>query len=157
MVIEMPSEPRRRRKPWEQWEYDWLRQHYHILGAECCAKELRRTKRAIYEKASALGIAADVNRYRAWDESEEAILHSALLEMARILGKSPGAIIARMKRLCDIHGYSWRWRICKTCKKPFLVGEAGKKPAAPLPDYCSDECRRKAGKRREAIATLRAD
>lgn len=86
--------------PWTADHDAYLCKHLPILGCRAVAYRLGRTKRAVYERASRLGVAqAPGGRRRTWTDAEHELLQEWLRRAAAVLGRSERAVAARAQRL----------------------------------------------------------
>lgn len=78
-----------RYKPWTDEDIDFLFDNHEDMTYEELAKELKRTKRAIYHRCSKLGITPKVLKEYAMYRGDELIAIGTAKEISEVTGLSP--------------------------------------------------------------------
>jgi hypothetical protein len=92
----------RRGRRWQSHEDALLRKHYPATGATACADELKRSPRAVYERASALGLKVkhvSTGRPSVWTDRHHQLLKHMVGSIAQETGHGRRAIVARLRRM----------------------------------------------------------
>ena len=84
---------------WQRSEDDYLRINYQSIGPRACARELRRTPRAVSEHANALGLHYIRARGMTWKARDEELVRAMVHALASEIGKTPTAIVSRIRRM----------------------------------------------------------
>jgi hypothetical protein len=94
--------PNRGRR-WTADHDSYLRNTLSVIGCRAAARHLGRSRRAVYARASALGIATSpTGRPREWTDREDELLAEWVQRAARVLGRTPSAVAARAHRLATV-------------------------------------------------------
>lgn len=82
---------------WEDWEDGILADVYPSRGARACAEMLGRTEVACATRAGRIGARPS----RRWTPEEDRACVLGLVEACRATGRTPDAVIGRMRRLLE--------------------------------------------------------
>lgn len=89
-------------RPWTADHDAYIRRYIGVIGCRAVAYRLGRSRRAVYERASRLGVAAaDCGRGRTWTAEEEAMLTEWLQRAAAALGRTEQSVAARAQRMAN--------------------------------------------------------
>ena len=92
-----------RGRHWTTDHDNYLRCYLPVIGCRAVARHLGRTRRAVYARASAMGISAlATGRPREWTSREDELLAEWVERVARVLGRTPSAVAARAHRLATV-------------------------------------------------------
>ena len=85
---------------WEGWEDEVLADVYPRRGARACAEMLGRTEGACALRAARIGVGSG-HTARRWTPEEDRACALGLVGACRATGRTPVAVIARMRQLLE--------------------------------------------------------
>ncbi len=99
-IERMLRHPVNKGRPWTADHDEYLRAHLPMLGCRAVAYRIGRTMRAVYERASRLGVAhGPSGRKPTWTADDDAVVLEWVRRAARALGRTEQAVAMRAHRL----------------------------------------------------------